>query len=234
MRDPDALVPNWQPPTAPPPDLSLVGRYVRLDPLSPDHAPDLFQSFMGHDPVWDYMPYGPFDDVAACTDWLNDAISVSDPFFLAITDLESGRVTGQASYLRIAPLAGSIEVGHIAMSPALQRTRAATEAMARMMGWAFDAGYRRYEWKCNASNIPSRRAAQRLGLSFEGIFRKAAVLKGRNRDTAWFAAIDEEWPALKSAFDAWLDPENFDAEGLQRAALSELTARIRVAGDPAL
>jgi RimJ/RimL family protein N-acetyltransferase len=138
-----------------------------------------------------------------------------------------------ASYLRIAPEAGSIEVGHINLSPELQRTRAATDAMFLMMDWAFEAGYRRYEWKCNALNLGSRRAAERLGFSFEGVFRQAAVIKGRNRDTAWFAAIDSEWPMLKAAFDRWLDPDNFDSDGSQKIALSDLTEPVLVARDPA-
>ncbi len=157
-----------------------------------------------------------------------------DPFFYAIRNLESGHWQGVASYLRIAPEAGSIEVGHINFSPALQRSRAATEAMFLMMQWAFEAGYRRYEWKCDARNLPSRRAAQRLGLSYEGIFRQASVVKGRNRDTAWFAAIDSEWPALKEAFTAWLSPSNFDSAGRQKERLGDLTGLVRAAGDPAL
>ena len=139
-----------------------------------------------------------------------------------------------ASYLRIDPNAGSIEVGHINMAPALQRTRAATEAMYLMMKWAFEAGYRRYEWKCDALNAGSRRAAQRLGLSYEGVFRQATMYKGRNRDTAWFAAIDKEWPALEAAFQAWLHPKNFDETGRQIERLADLTALVRVASDPTL
>lgn len=155
-----------------------------------------------------------------------------DPLFYAIKNLETGHWEGVASYMRIAPAAGSIEVGSIAFSPALQRTRAATEAMYLMMAWAFEAGYRRYEWKCNALNMPSRRAAQRLGFSYEGVFRQAAVVKGRNRDTAWFAAIDSEWSSLKEAFEAWLAPSNFDDQGQQRESLSDLTRLVRVASDP--
>jgi len=136
--------------------------------------------------------------------------------------------------MRIKPGAGAIEVGYIALAPALQRTRAATEAMYLLMRWAFCAGYRRYEWKCNALNAASRRAGQRLGLSFEGVFRQAAVVKGRNRDTAWFAATDAEWPELDAAFRRWLDPGNFDAEGRQGVALSDLTRPVRVSHDPAL
>lgn len=234
MRDPNALVPDWTPPSVPTREIRLTGRYVHLEPLESRHTSALFGAFQGHDTVWDYLPYGPFPDRDAYADWVAQISGQRDPFFFALTDRETDLVLGQASFLRIAPDAGSIEVGHIAFSPALQRTRAATEAMALMMGWAFEAGYRRYEWKCNASNAASRRAAQRLGLSFEGVFRQAAVIKGRNRDTAWFAAIDSEWPALKEAFGNWLSPENFDEQGRQRASLSEMTEPVRVSSDPAL
>ncbi|MEM0943959.1 MAG: GNAT family protein, partial [Pseudomonadota bacterium] len=145
-----------------------------------------------------------------------------DPLQFAI--LVGGRALGTASYLRINPEAGSIEVGYITFSPALQRTKAATEAMFLMMDWAFAAGYRRYEWKCNALNAPSRAAAQRLGLSYEGVFRQALTVKGHNRDTAWYAATDATWPRLRAAFEAWLAPENFDQNGQQRHRLSDLTA----------
>ena len=134
----------------------------------------------------------------------------------------------------MAPDAGSVEVGHINFAPALQRTRAATEAMFLMMQWAFDAGYRRYEWKCNAANAGSRRAAQRFGFSYEGVFRQAAVVKGRNRDTAWFAAIDSEWPDLRMAFQTWLAPENFTNDGHQKRSLADLTRPILVAHDPSI
>lgn len=146
-----------------------------------------------------------------------------DPLFFAIVDSTSGEAIGVASYLRISPSSGSIEVGHLNFSPKLQRTPAATEAMFLMMRHAFELGYRRYEWKCDSLNDPSRQAALRLGLSFEGIFRQATVRKGRNRDTAWYAAIDKEWPALCTAFDRWLSPSNFDEQGHQRVSLSSLT-----------
>jgi RimJ/RimL family protein N-acetyltransferase len=136
------------------------------------------------------------------------------------------------SYLRIQPQAGSIELGHINFAARLQRTRAATEAMVLLIGAAFEAGYRRFEWKCDALNRPSRRAAERLGLSYEGVFRQASVVKGRNRDTAWFAAIDAEWPALRAAYETWLAPANFDAGGLQAQSLSALTRPILVSADP--
>jgi RimJ/RimL family protein N-acetyltransferase len=165
---------------------------------------------------------------------VRDHAGQPDPFFYAVRNAESGSWEGVASFLRVNPQAGSIEVGHINYAPALQRTRAGTEAMYLMMRWAFEAGYRRYEWKCNALNLGSRRAAQRLGFSYEGVFRQAAVIKGRNRDTAWFAAIDSEWPALREAFEAWLSPSNFDADGQQKERLGDLTRLVRVASDPAL
>ncbi|MCE8008697.1 GNAT family protein [Aestuariivita sp.] len=228
-------VPGWTSPPRPDPDLILEGRYVRLEALTADrHAALLYRAFDGQDAVWDYMPYGPFSSAAQYHRWVRDAEKQPDPFFLAIYDKDQGRWGGVASYLRVDPDAGSIEVGHIAMAPLLQRTRAATEAMALMMRWAFEAGYRRYEWKCHALNIGSRRAAQRLGLSYEGVFRQATVVKGRNRDTAWFAAIDREWPALSEAFRVWLAPGNFDAAGQQRERLSDLTRLVRVCSDPSL
>ncbi|RKF16416.1 N-acetyltransferase [Roseovarius spongiae] len=227
-------IPGWTPPPAP--DGALMeGRYTRLEPLDADaHAALLFRAFDGHDRVWDYMPSGPFASASQFHRTLRDLAADPGFVFYAILDKDTGRFGGFASYLRIKPAAGSIEVGYIAMAPQLQRTRAATEAMHLMMAWAFNAGYRRYEWKCDALNLPSRRAAQRLGLSYEGVFRQATVVKGRNRDTAWFAAIDAEWPALDEAFRLWLSPGNFDAEGRQREALSDLTALVRVASDPAL
>ena len=158
----------------------------------------------------------------------------ADPMFYVLRDMATGQCGGVASYLRITPEAGSIEVGHICLAPEIAQSLAWTEAMFLMLQWAFDAGYRRYEWKCNALNMPSRRAAQRLGFSFEGIFRQATVAKGRNRDTAWFSVIDSEWPALREAFVAWLAPSNFDSRGRQRERLSDLTRLVRAGSDPAL
>ena len=227
-------VPGFVPPPRPT-GTTLRGRYAALERLDPErHAADLFSAVSGADAVWDYLPYGPFPDLASYRRWADPAAAGTDPLFYAIGDLATGRWGGVASFLRIAPEAGSIEVGHICLSPALQRGRAATEALFLMMQWAFAAGYRRYEWKCNALNLPSRRAAERLGLSFEGVFRQAAVVKGRNRDTAWFACIDREWPALKAAYLAWLDPANFAADGRQKARLSDLTHGLLAARDPAL
>ncbi|MEM9318440.1 MAG: GNAT family protein [Pseudomonadota bacterium] len=224
-------VPGFTPPPRPNAAV-LEGRYSRLERLGPRHAEGLFAAYAGHDALWDYMPTGPFQSAEDYAGWVASVETSIDPFFYAIIDREAGALGGAASFLRIKPEAGSIEVGFIALAPQLQQTRAATEAMALMMGWAFDAGYRRYEWKCDALNTPSRRAAARLGLSYEGVFRQATVVKGRNRDTAWFAAIDAEWPELRAAFESWLTPENFDANGRQITALSRLTAPCLVAQDP--
>ncbi|MEM8654990.1 MAG: GNAT family protein [Pseudomonadota bacterium] len=230
-----APVPNWMPPPTPNATDILRGTHVRLEPLRAEvHAALLFRAYVGHDHVWDYMPYGPFSSSAQYHRWVRDMEQDPSLQFYAVFNEGTGLYEGVASFLRIAPAAGSIEVGHINFSPALQKTRAATEALYVMMGWAFEAGYRRFEWKCNALNRGSRRAAQRLGLSYEGVFRQAAVVKGCNRDTAWFAAIDGEWPALKVAFDAWLTDENFDADGDQIERLSDLTRLVRVADDPML
>jgi RimJ/RimL family protein N-acetyltransferase len=228
------VVPGWVEPRRP--DLApLQGRLVRLEPLNADaHAFDLHESFGGHDLLWDYMPYGPFTSGSAYHRWAREKEAGEDPRFFVMRDAGTGRAGGIASYLRITPAAGSIEVGHICISPAMQRGAAAAEAMFLMMRWAFEAGYRRYEWKCNALNLASRRAAQRLGFSYEGVFRQHMIVKGRNRDTAWFSVIDSEWPALSEAFALWLAPSNFDAKGQQRERLSDLTRLVRTAEDPAL
>ena len=173
-----------------------------------------------------YLPYGPFRTLPSYRDWMNQFCLGDDPLFFAIVDRTDGQPAGVASYLNVTPIGGSIEVGHIHYAPGLQRRPAATEAMYLLMERAFDLGYRRYEWKCNALNAASRAAAQRLGLSFEGIFRQATVSKGRNRDTAWYAAIDTEWPELRSAFQKWLDLGNFDGMGQQRTRLADLTRPI--------
>ena len=228
-----APVLDWRVPVEPLGQV-LSGKLVELVPLDPAlHAQGLFPAYKGHDQVWDYLPYGPFSDVEDYRAWMAAVTALPAHQFFAIKNRKSDAWQGVASYLRIDPKNGSIEVGHINFSPALQATPAATEAMYLMMRWAFEAGYRRYEWKCNALNHASRRAAQRLGFSFEGVFRQATVSKGRNRDTAWFAAIDSEWPDLKQAFETWLSPENFE-NGKQRVSLRQLTAPIRVASDPTL
>jgi RimJ/RimL family protein N-acetyltransferase len=172
-----------------------------------------------------YLAYGPFAELAAYRAWMTERCLGDDPLFHAVVERKSGLAVGVASFLRIVQPNGVIEVGHIDYAPALQRTPAATEAMFLMMRRVFDElGYRRYEWKCDALNAPSRRAAQRLGFRFEGIFRQATVYKGRNRDSAWFSILDGEWPRLKTAFERWLDPANFDGQGRQRARLVDMTA----------
>ena len=213
----------------------LSGRYVHLAPLDADaHAALLFRNFDGHDPLWDYMPCGPFSSAASYHRWIRETLATPGHQFFALQDKVSKEWVGVASYLRISPEAGTIEVGNIVFAPRLQRSPAATEAMALMMAWAFEAGYRRYEWKCNALNAPSRRAAQRLGFSYEGVFRQHMVVKGRNRDTAWFAITDQQWPALSEAYRVWLDPANFDKTGTQKERLSDLTRLVRVSDDPSL
>ena len=229
-----ALLPPWTPPPRPTGEV-LDGTSVRLERMDPDtHAADLFRAWSGHDDLWDYLPYGPFSSAAAYHRWAKDTATGTDPLFYVIRQKNSGHCGGVASYLRITPESGSIEVGHINLAPELNRSRAATEAMFLMMQWAFQAGYRRYEWKCDALNMPSRRAAQRLGFSYEGVFRQATIVKGRNRDTAWYSVIDAEWPALREAFLAWLSPRNFDGAGRQKESLSDLTRLVRPGSDPAL
>ena len=221
-------VPGWTPPPRPSRE-PMQGRFCRLEPLDPDrHAAGLFDANAADvdGASWTYLPYGPFPDLSSYRDWMGAYCQGDDPLFFAIVDRSDGLPVGVASYLRIAPAAGSIEVGHIHYSTRLQRQPAATEAMYLMMKGAFELGYRRYEWKSDALNAGSRAAAQRLGLSFEGVFRQATVYKGRNRDSAWYASIDGEWPELSAAFQAWLAPGNFDAEGRQRTRLAELTGPV--------
>lgn len=223
-------VAGWRPPP-PPPREPLVGRHCRLEPLDPGvHAAALHVANArdaGGD-MWTYLPYGPFVSATDYRRWVEAVCVATDPIFFAIVETARGQPVGVASYLRIQPDAGSVEVGHLAFSPLLQRTTAATEAIHLLMGRAFGLGYRRLEWKCDALNARSRQAAMRLGLSFEGVFRQATVVKGRNRDTAWYAAIDRDWPALHEAFAAWLDAANFDDAGRQRRSLSDLTRPVLV------
>lgn len=220
-------LPDWTP-RPPPPRTPVEGRFARVEPLdAARHAADLFAANSADDGrMWTYMGYGPFASPTDYRAWAEVLAKSDDPLFHAIVDLSTRRALGVASYLRIEPAVGVIEVGHIALSPALQRTAAATEAMWLMMRRVFDElGYRRYEWKCDALNAPSRRAAARLGFTYEGTFRQATIYKGRNRDTAWFSVIDKEWPAIDAAFRAWLDPSNFDASGRQQRSLGDLMPR---------
>ena len=222
------IVADWQEPPIPIHEV-MHGRYCRLEPLdAAKHTRSLFDAYAldPHGSCWTYLPYGPFEVFEDFRAWLEPQSHTRDPLFFTIVDPASGEAIGVASYLRISPTCGSIEVGHLNFSPKLQRTPAATEAMFLMMRHAFELGYRRYEWKCDSLNEASRKAALRLGLSFEGIFHQATVNKGRSRDTAWYAAIDKKWPALREAFEQWLSPSNFDADGHQRVSLSSLTQPI--------
>lgn len=218
-------VPDWRG-ARPPSRETIAGTHCRLEPLDADrHAEPLFRAYAA-DPKginWTYLPYGPFADPGSYRTWLTHRQAARDECFFAIVDAKSDAPVGVAAYLRIFPETGSIEVGHLSHSPALQRTVASTEAMYLMMKRVFDAwGYRRYEWKCDSRNAPSRAAATRLGFRYEGVFRKLMVVKGRNRDTAWFSIVDEEWPGIRAAFEAWLDPANFDVRGQQRRRLEAL------------
>ena len=218
-------MPNWQPRPRPPRD-AIDGRFCRLELFDPDrHCAELFDGYAedADGRTWTYLAYGPFASLEQFRDLMRAHFFGQDPLCHIIIDRTSGRAAGMASYMRIDPAMGSIEVGSIAYSPRLQKSRAATETMYRMMRRAFDElGYRRYEWKCNPLNEPSRAAALRLGFQYEGLFRQAMVTKGRNRDTTWFSVIDSEWPTLRAAFERWLDPANFTADGTQRRSLASL------------
>ncbi len=202
------------------------GRYARVEPLDIRlHAEELYTASHSGEAalrIWDYLSSGPYPNEVAFQTYLRDCSASADPVFFALLDSTTGRASGMASYLNIHPKAGTIEIGHIWFSPALQRSPAATEALYLLLRHALDdLGYRRMEWKCNALNQASRRAAVRLGFSFEGIFYQHMIVKGRNRDTAWFSILDSEWPPLRANFEAWLSPANFDEAGRQRTSLSE-------------
>lgn len=220
---------NWK--GARPPERStLDGELVRLEPVDPArHGRDLFEASRGADGIWTYLAYGPFDSIHEFTAWLEARAASKDPLFYAVVDREAREARGMASYMRIAPDDGTIEIGHIWFAPSLQRTRQATEAIYLLAGHAFDdLGYRRLEWKCDALNAPSRRAADRFGFTYEGIFRQHMVIKDRNRDTAWFSIIDSEWPSRRTAFAQWLAPSNFDSHGQQRRSLAAIRAGLVV------
>jgi len=205
---------------------ALAGRYVEVLPLdAAQHGDDLYAAATSADPSthWTYLSFGPWPDRAAFDAWLQNYQGSRDPFPFVLKETSSGRALGMASYMRIEPQHRVIEIGSIWYSPSLQRTRVATEAMYLLARHAFDRlRYRRYEWKCNSFNEPSRRAAVRLGFTYEGLFRQHMISRGRNRDTAWFSMLDTEWPARKRAFERWLAPENFDASGRQRRSLADL------------
>lgn len=233
MKQFGAPLGDWQPPQAPDFD-RIEGRYALLERLQPAHAHGLFRAYSGADDVFDYLLYGPFSSESGYIRWVNERSESLDPLMFAVRDLERDAVGGVMALMRIDPANGVIELGSINLSPQMQGTRAASEAMILLISWAFGAGYRRFEWKCDSLNMASRRAAQRLGLSYEGTFRQAVHYKGRNRDTAWFAATDQDWPGLQAAYEAWLRPENFDPTGQQIERLSDLTRLVRVSSDPLL
>jgi RimJ/RimL family protein N-acetyltransferase len=223
-------VPGWtarpRPPRTP-----IEGRFCRVEILdSQKHAADLFAAnrLDADGRNWTYLGYGPFDRLEDYRAWVESVAPANDPLFHTIIDRETDKAVGVASLMRIDPPNGVIETGHLNYSPLLQKKPAATEAMFLLMRRVFDElGYRRYEWKCDSLNAPSRAAAERLGFKYEGLFRQATIYKGRNRDTAWFSILDGEWPALKRAYEAWLDPGNFGASGKQKQSLSALMAAER-------
>jgi RimJ/RimL family protein N-acetyltransferase len=218
-------VPDWLGASVPD-RTSLLGSRCRLDALDAErHAEALHIAYSQNRDGgnWTYLPYGPFSSPKEYREWVEGVQDADDPYFFAIVDSASETPVGVASYLRVVRLMGSIEVGHLSFSPALQRTPVSTEAMFLMMKRVFDDwGYRRYEWKCDSLNGPSVTAAKRLGFRYEGVFRNHVVMKGRNRDTAWFSMTDEEWPAIRVAMESWLDPRNFDEAGRQRKRLGSL------------
>ena len=203
--------------------VALDGRFgsvVRLNAVQ--HGAALWALVQGHDRLWDYMSNGPFADAPSFAVWLAEREKLADPYYYAILE-PSGRAVGLTTLVNIQPAMRCVEVGHIVYSPALQRTPLASEAQYLLARYAFETlRYRRYEWKCNALNKPSYRAALRFGFTFEGVFRQHQIVKGRSRDTAWFSILDSEWPARKAAFERWLAPGNFDANGKQRVSLAEL------------
>lgn len=217
---------DWKPASLPPRE-PLHGRFVRLEPLDAEHhGDDLWEALQGPDSdplLWDYLPYGPFAERAPFDAWLAGNQASGDPLFFTVVDQRSQRAVGLLSYLRMAPKDGSIEIGHIAFGRAMQRSPASTEAVWLLMSLAMDRlGNRRLEWKCNARNARSLAAAERLGFVKEGVFRQHLIVKGQNRDTAWFSIIDGEWPARRQAFQRWLSADNFDAQGQQRQRLETL------------
>lgn len=219
--DPQPVGPPADPtPARRPAAVTLAGRFglvQRLDAAR--HVDSLWAALQGHDRLWTYMAYGPFADRAAFSAWLGLRETLDDPFSYAIVDAARGAL-GIAALMSIRPDMCVIEVGNILLAPALQRSGLATEAQCLLARYVFETlGYRRYEWKCDALNAPSCRAALRFGFRFEGIFRSHMIVKGRNRDTAWFAITDTDWPARRAAFERWLDPANFDAEGRQKVSL---------------
>lgn len=215
---------SWTP-RCPPPRSPIAGRVVCIEPFeASDHLTGLWQAFSADRAgrIWDCLPYGPFADADAFYDWGAAFYASPNPMFHVIRDARSGMVLGVASLMRMTPEHGVIEVGHICYGPALQATPRPTEAQYLLAQRVFDElGYRRYEWKCDNANAASKQAAERLGFTFEGVFRQHRLIKGRNRDTAWFSMLDKEWPACKAALEDWLSPKNFDERGRQLRSLSD-------------
>jgi RimJ/RimL family protein N-acetyltransferase len=221
---------NWQPVQRPARTV-LRGSHALVRPIDPADAESLFAA--SHPPdgdpaIWDYLPYGPYESADQLRRMLSQAAASEDPLYFTLTALPQQRPLGVASYLRITPAFGVVEIGHIWFGSPLQRTTAATEVIYLLARHAFDdLGYRRLEWKCNALNAASRRAAERFGFTFEGVLRKHQVVKGHNRDTAWYAITDDEWPAIRLGFDAWLASENFDSDGRQKRSLGDVIGEAR-------
>lgn len=220
---------DWQPRPRPQ-RIALDGSFVRLEPLSATaHGDGLYAASSVPDAHerFRYLSDVPPASRTAFQGWLDKAEASGDPLFFAVIDKNTGQVAGRQSLLRIDPAFGVIEIGHIYWGPAISRTPAATEAQFLFARYIFSLGYRRYEWKCNDENLPSKRAAERFGFTFEGVFRQHMVVKGKNRDTAWYSIIDSEWPRLNRAYEEWLDPANFDAKGRQRRRLEEVRAALK-------
>ncbi|MEV0251781.1 GNAT family protein [Nocardia sp. NPDC050712] len=224
-----APLPDWSARSLPG-AVTLKGRYCRLESLdAARHSAELDAAYRsgpdGRD--WTYLPVGPFENAQDYRHYLKNIAAGNDPRFYTVIDHGDGTAVGTLALMRQDPANGVVEVGNVMFSPAMQRSPISTEAQFLLMSYVFDdLGYRRYEWKCDSLNGPSRQTAERLGFQFEGIFRQAIVYKGRNRDTAWYSILDTEWPAIKRAFESWLAPENFDGQGVQRRSLAELRASV--------
>lgn len=222
----DQELPGWAPRPRPAP-IVHIGRFCRLEPLDVSrHGDELWRAFGGHDALWDYMAYGPFQARGSFLAWLVTRAGQADPMYFAIVSRESGKAVGLTTLMSVRPESGVIEIGHVVYSPGMQRTPVATEAVYLLAKYVFDVrSYRRLEWKCDSANAASRRAAERLGFRPEGIMRKHMVVKNRNRDTAWFSMLDEDWPLQRASFEAWLSPQNIaGAEQTQRHRLAAIRA----------
>ena len=207
-------------PARPPARIVLEGRYGRLEPIGPQHVADLYRAAAGQDQRFTYL----FEDApaseVAMTDWVARAMAKDDPLSFAVVDHATGKAQGRQSLMRITPEHGVVEIGGIYWGPEIARTRVTTEALFLHARYVFDElGYRRFEWKCNLLNEPSKAAAKRFGFSFEGVFRQHMIIKGANRDTAWFAMLDGDWPRIRAEYERWLEPGNFDADGVQKSKL---------------